>query len=95
MRLPTPALTVSVAALLVALGGTGYAAGLIGSKDVRNNSLTGVDVKNQTLTGRDVKNGTLKGKDVRRLADPRTLRRDGPGPRARSPPAGCSSTARA
>ena len=64
MRLPTPSLTVSVAALLVALGGTGYAAATIDGGDVRNNSLTGKDVKNRSLTGRDVANGSLTAKDL-------------------------------
>ena len=55
MRKPTPSLAISVAALLVALGGTGYAAA----------TLTGADIKNQTVTGKDVKNGSLKAKDLK------------------------------
>ena len=73
MRLPSPALSVSVAALVVALGGSSYAAGLIGGEDVRNNSLTGQDVKNQTLTSKDVKNGSLRAKDLK----PGTLAKGG------------------
>lgn len=73
MRLPNPALSVSVAALVVALGGTSYAAGLIGGDDVRNNSLTGKDVRNNSLTGKDVKNGSLKAKDLK----PGTLAKGG------------------
>ena len=66
MRLPTPSLTLSVAALLVALGGTGYAAATIDGDDVRNNSLTGQDVKNQSLTSKDVANGSLRAKDLKK-----------------------------
>jgi len=53
MRKPSPSLLVSSAALLVALGGTGYAAA----------TLTGADIKNGTLTSADVANGSLKSKD--------------------------------
>jgi len=55
MRKPTPSLAISVAALVIALGGTTYAAATI----------TGDDVKNQSLTGKDVKNGSLKAKDLK------------------------------
>ena len=65
MKLPTPALLVSVAALAVALGGTSYAAVKIGSAQIANNSITSQDVKNQTLTSKDVKNETLKSKDIK------------------------------
>lgn len=36
-------------AMLVALGGTGYAAATIGSKQIINNSVKSIDVKNNTL----------------------------------------------
>ena len=65
MRLPTPSLALSVAALLVALGGTGYAAATIDGGDVRNNSLTGKDVKQKSLTGKDVRDGSLRAKDLK------------------------------
>jgi hypothetical protein len=68
-------MAVSIMALVVASTGTSYAAGLIGSDDVRNNSLTTMDIKDNTLKGRDVKNdvlgsrkikdGSLKSKDFR------------------------------
>jgi hypothetical protein len=60
---PTPATIVSVLALVVATGGTSYAALSITGKDVVNQSLSGKDIENQTLTGKDVKNASLKGKD--------------------------------
>ena len=62
MRKPTPSLAISVAALVVALGGTGYAAATI----------DGGDVKNQSLTGKDVKNGSLKAKDLQDGVIPET-----------------------
>lgn len=77
MRLPSlrlsPSMAVSVLALVVASTGTSYAAGLIGSDDVKNNSLRSADVKNGSLMGKDlrrdtvgsnkVKNGSLKARD--------------------------------
>jgi len=75
LRRPSPSMAVSVLALVVASTGTSYAAGLIGSADVRNNSLTTMDVKDRTLKGRDIKNdvigsnkirnGSLKSKDFK------------------------------
>ena len=60
---PTPATIISVLALVVATGGTSYAALSITGKDVVNQSLTGKDIKNQTVTGKDVRNKSLKAKD--------------------------------
>jgi hypothetical protein len=77
---PSPATVISTVALIVALGGTSYAAitlpkNSVGSKQikknavtsakVKNSSLTGSDVKNSSLTGSDVKNGSLTGSDVK------------------------------
>ena len=52
---PTPALTVSVMAMVVALGGTSYAAGLVGSADIKDDSVRSVDVRDNTLMKRDFK----------------------------------------
>ena len=65
VRRPSPSMAVSVMALVVASTGTSYAAGLIGSDDVRNNSIKSVDVKDNNLKGRDVKNGSIGSMDVR------------------------------
>ena len=51
MRLPAPATTISVVALVAALSGSAYAAAKIGSGDVRNNSLRSVDVRDRSLRG--------------------------------------------
>lgn len=49
----------STVALLVALGGTGYAAGLIGTSDIKNNAITGPKIKGNAVTGADVNEGSL------------------------------------
>lgn len=64
-RLSSPALILSFLALLVAMGGTAYAAGLIGSDDIADNSIRGKDVRNGTVRSKDVRDETLRSKDVR------------------------------
>jgi hypothetical protein len=59
MRKPSPSLIVSSAALLVALGGTGYAAGMIGSQDIKDDSIRSKDVKDGGLKAVDFKAGEL------------------------------------
>src|SRR6476661_6312080 len=51
---PSAALVVAGLALLVAMGGTGYASGLITGKQVRNSSLTGKDIRDATVSSADV-----------------------------------------
>ncbi len=77
----SPPLLVAVLALVLAAGGTGYAAGKITSRqiqdgtiqgrDVRNGTLTGLDVKDGTIQGREIRNGTLTGLDVKAGSIPR------------------------
>ena len=71
LSMPSPSMGVALTALVVALGGTSYAAIAVTSKDVRNESLRGIDVRNGTLTGADVKNRSLQAKDFRRGQLPR------------------------
>jgi hypothetical protein len=52
-------------ALFIALGGTGYAAVTITSKNVRDGSLTGKDIKNGSVASADVKDGSLLSKDFK------------------------------
>jgi hypothetical protein len=59
MRKPSPSLIISSLALVLALGGTGYAAGLIGSADIKDNSIKSKDVKDGGLTAVDFKEGEL------------------------------------
>ncbi len=63
-------------ALIIALGGTSYAAlrvtgknivdGSVTSGDVRNNSLRGKDIRNSTITGADVRNGSITGAKLKK-----------------------------
>ncbi|WP_210439245.1 hypothetical protein [Nocardioides xinjiangensis] len=65
LRRPSPSMAVSVMALVVASTGTSYATGLIGSADIRNDSVQSRDVKDRTLKGRDLKNGVIGSNKVR------------------------------
>jgi hypothetical protein len=58
---------VSVLALFVALGGTSYglAAGWIGSRELRDNSVRSSDIHDRTITHRDVKRDGLGGSDIK------------------------------
>lgn len=60
----SPAFVVAVLALVLAAGGTGYAAGKITSRDIKDGTVQSRDVKNGSLTGRDVKDRSLTGQDV-------------------------------
>ncbi|GAA3527041.1 hypothetical protein [Nocardioides daeguensis] len=64
LRPPTPSFAVAVTALVVALGGTSYAAVQIGSADIRDGSVRSVDVRDGALRGKDLKNGTVRAKDL-------------------------------
>ena len=55
---------VATLALIVALGGTSYAALHIGSRQIVNNSVRSKDVRNGTLVGKDVRNRSLSGRDI-------------------------------
>jgi len=63
-RRPSPAMIVALLALLVALGGTSYAAfklpkNSVGGKQLKKNSVTSAKVKNHSLKGTDFANGSL------------------------------------
>lgn len=59
------AIGAGLAALIVCSATVGAgAAGLIGSKDIRDDSIRSVDIKNGTIAGRDVKDGSLTTDDV-------------------------------
>jgi hypothetical protein len=67
-RRPSPALVISVLALVIALTGTAFAAGLgknsVGSKQLKKNSVTTAKLKKGAVTAVKVKNGTLTGKQI-------------------------------
>ena len=46
IRLPSPAMGVALIALVVALGGTTYAAVRIGTKQIKNNAITSPKIRN-------------------------------------------------
>jgi hypothetical protein len=61
---PSPALVISIIALVMATVGTGYAAfklpkNSVGTKQIKKNAITGSKVKNRSLTGKDIKLGSL------------------------------------
>jgi hypothetical protein len=57
---PSPATLISVLALFVALGGTGYAAVKINGKNIKNNSIAGKKVKRNTLGSREINEEKLR-----------------------------------
>lgn len=60
----TPAVVIaSLALVIVASGGTAYAATKIGSAEIRDNSVRSVDIKNDDVRGSDIKDGTLRSQD--------------------------------
>ena len=61
---PSPAMVVACVALLVALGGTSYAAirlpaNSVGTRHIKNGAVTSLKIKNNTITGSDVREATL------------------------------------
>ena len=68
-RRPSPAFVLSLIALFVALGGTGYAAlklpkNSVGAKQLKKNAVTSSKVKNHSLTGADIKAGSISGSNI-------------------------------
>jgi hypothetical protein len=62
---PRPATIISFVALVVALGGSAYAASKIDTNDIANNAVTAKQVENGSLKGKDFKDGGLKGKHLK------------------------------
>lgn len=59
-RLPSPALVISIIALVVACTATAYAATVISSSSqIKNGAVKGVDIKNRTIKGRDIAKRTI------------------------------------
>ena len=63
-RRPSPAMVIASLALIVALGGTSYAAiklpaNSVGTKQLKKNAVTGAKVKNGSLLAGDFKSGQL------------------------------------
>jgi hypothetical protein len=58
-RLPSPSLAISLIALFVSLGGVGYAAATIGTRQIKNGAVTGKKIRNSTIKSRDVRKNSL------------------------------------
>jgi len=55
----------ATAALVIALGGTSYAAAMISGADIKNNTVTSADIKNNTVKSKDVADKSLAIKDFK------------------------------
>ncbi len=62
-RRPSLSLVISIVALVVAMGGTSYAAVKIGTNDLKNGAVTSAKIQNDTIGSADVRDGGLKGRD--------------------------------
>jgi hypothetical protein len=70
LRLPSPAMIIALIALIVAMGGTGYAAihlpkNSVGSKQIKKNAVTGSKITNNSVTGSKIKNNAVTGSKVK------------------------------
>jgi hypothetical protein len=68
-RRPSPAMGVSIIALVVALAGTSYAAtqlpkNSVGAKQIKPNAVAAAKIKNDAVTGAKVKDQSLTGGDI-------------------------------
>jgi hypothetical protein len=76
-RVPSPAMVVACLALIVALGGTSYAAirlpaNSVGTKQLKRSAVTGVKVKSNALTGTQINESRLGKVPSARSADTAT-----------------------
>lgn len=68
MRMPRSTSYANVAAtlaLVVALGGTSYAAAMITGADIKDGTVSSADIKNSSVKSKDIRNGTLRVKDFK------------------------------
>jgi hypothetical protein len=91
-RRPSASLVISVVALFVALGGTGYAAVTITGKNVKDSSLTTKDIKDNSLTSSDVRDRSLRLRDFR-SGELSAAQRGPAGPAGRAGPTGAAGAA--
>jgi hypothetical protein len=69
LRRPTPAMAVSITALVIAMGGTSYAvtklpSNSVGTKQLKRNAVATADIKARAINSSKVKDGSLKGVDI-------------------------------
>jgi hypothetical protein len=94
LRLPSPALAISLLALFVALGGTGYAAlklpkNSVGSKQLRKGAVKSSDIGANAVTGSKVKSRSLSASDYKSSSLPQGPR----GPQGQQGAAGSPAVA--
>jgi hypothetical protein len=65
-KMPSPAMAVALLALFVSLGGVGYAASRIGTKQIKNGAVTNAKIKNGAVGNHKIANGAVGN---RKLAD--------------------------
>jgi hypothetical protein len=82
-RRPSAALVLSAIALIVSLGGTAYASGLVGrnsvgTKQLRNGAVTSKKIQNKAVTTRKIRNGAVTAAKIntRGLKVPNALHAD-------------------
>jgi hypothetical protein len=66
-RIPSASMIVACLALIMAIGGSAYAASKITSKNIENGTIKAKDVKDDTLGGKQIKEGKLTGVDAATL----------------------------
>lgn len=64
-ELLSPAMVVALLALALSLGGTAYAAKLITSKEIKNNTVKSVDIRNGGVGALDIKKGAVSSATIR------------------------------
>lgn len=85
---PSPALVISIVALVVALGGTGYAATQLTGRDIRNHSIASADLASGSVTSRTIKNRAVSRRHLTPALRRRLDRIGSPGPMGPPGPAG-------
>jgi hypothetical protein len=59
LKAPSPALVIATAALFVALGGSSYAVFKVGTKNIKNGSVTTAKLHNGAVTNKKIANGAV------------------------------------
>lgn len=64
-RRPSPALVISILALVVALGGSAYAESKIGTKDIKKNAITAAKIKKNAVTTPKIRKNAITGAKIK------------------------------
>ncbi|MEA2143086.1 MAG: hypothetical protein QOI64_1516 [Solirubrobacteraceae bacterium] len=70
LRPPSPALAVSIVAVVVVCTGSAVAATVITGKQIRNGTISGVDIRNDTITSNKLSKGTQNILNSKRVPKP-------------------------